>query len=68
MAAESEDTDVPVEFDVNVSNEGNLGIGDHSAALGFELSTVFIVPITLDVEVVFAQVGNDIVGSPTRHG
>ena len=62
MEAESEDSDVPVEFDLNVSNEANLGIGDHSAAFGFELSTVFIVPITVDVEVVFAQAGNDFVG------
>jgi hypothetical protein len=62
MEAESEDTDVPVEFEINVSNESNLGIGDHSAAFGFELSTMFIVPITFDAEVVFAQTGNDFVG------
>ena len=62
MEAESEDSDVPIELDVSVSNEGDLGIGDHSAAFGFELSTTFIVPITIDTEVVFAQVGNDLVG------
>jgi hypothetical protein len=62
MSAESEDSEIPVEFDVNVSNEGNLGIGDHSAALSFEVSTVFMVPITLRADVVFAQVGNDIAG------
>jgi hypothetical protein len=62
LEAESEDSDVPVELDLNVSNEGDLGIGDHSAAFGFELSTVFIVPITVDAEIVFAQVGNDFVG------
>jgi hypothetical protein len=62
MEADTEDSDVPVEFDVNVSTESDLGIGDHSAVFGFELSTVFIVPITIDAEVVFAQVGNDFVG------
>jgi hypothetical protein len=62
MAAESEDSEIAVEFDINVSNEGDLGIGEHSAALGFEVSTVFMVPITLRADVVFAQVGNDIVG------
>jgi hypothetical protein len=62
MAAESEDSEIPVEFDVSVSNEGDLGIGEHSAALSFEVSTVFMVPITVRVDVVFAQVGNDIAG------
>jgi hypothetical protein len=61
LAAESEDSDTPVEFDINVSNEADLGIGENSAALSFEVSTVFIVPITLRADVVFSQVGNDIV-------
>jgi hypothetical protein len=62
MAAESEDGEIPVEFDVNVSNEGDLGIGEHSAALSFEVSTVFMVPINVHADVIFAQVGNDIAG------
>jgi hypothetical protein len=62
MAAESDDSEIPVEFEINVSNEGDLGIGDHSAALSFDVSTVFMVPITLSADVVFAQVGNDLVG------
>ncbi len=62
MAAESEESEIPAEFDVKVSNEGDLGIGEHSAALSFEVSTVFMVPITLRADVVIAQVGNDIAG------
>jgi hypothetical protein len=62
MAAEAQDSDIPVEFDVNVASEGDLGIGEHSAALGYELSGEFFVPINLDVDVVLAQVGNDVVG------
>ena len=37
-------------------------IGEHSAALSFEVSTVFMVPIKLHADVIFAQVGNDIAG------
>jgi hypothetical protein len=59
MEAESEDSDIPFEFEFNVSTEGNLGIGDHSAALSYELSAVFIVPISFAAEAVFAQSGND---------
>ena len=62
MATESEDSDVPVEFDISVSNEADLGIGDRSVALGYELSAVFIVPIEFDAEVLLAQSGNDVVG------
>jgi hypothetical protein len=62
MAAESDDSEIPVEFEINVSNEADLGIGDPSAALSFDVSTVFMVPITLSADVVFAQVGNDLVG------
>ena len=52
----------PVEFDVNVSNEGNLGIGDHSAALSFEAVDGVHGADHPRADVVFAQVGNDIVG------
>jgi hypothetical protein len=62
MGAESEDSEIPVEFEINVSNEGNLGIGEHSAALSFDVSAVFVVPVNLRADVVFAQVGNDIAG------
>ena len=62
MATESDDSDVPVEFDISVSNEADLGIGDRSVALGYELSAVFIVPIEFDAEVLLAQSGNDVVG------
>jgi hypothetical protein len=62
MAADAEDSDVPLEFEIDVSNEADLGIGDHSAAISFNLSTVFMVPITVDADIVFAQVGNDLVG------
>ena len=68
MSAENEDSDVPVEFEVSVSNEANLGIGDRSVALGYELSAVFIVPIEFDAEVLLAQSGNDVVAcAPRRH-
>jgi hypothetical protein len=62
MAAESDDSEIPVEFEINVSNDADLGIGERSAALSFDVSTVFMVPITLSADVVFAQVGNDLVG------
>ena len=60
MSADEEDSDVPAEFEVSVSNEANLGIGDRSVALGYELSAVFIVPIEFDAEVLLAQSGNDL--------
>ena len=62
MAAESEDSEIPVEFDVNVSNEGDLGIGDHSAALSFEAVDDVHRADHDRADVVFAQVGNDLVG------
>jgi hypothetical protein len=53
------DVDIDIEFEVSVENEADLGIGDHSAALRYHVSTMFVVPITADIEIVFAQTGND---------
>jgi hypothetical protein len=62
LEAESADDDIPVEFEVAVSNEADLGIGDHSSSISFSFSAVFIVPITVAAELAFAQSGNDVVG------
>jgi hypothetical protein len=62
MALESDDSEVPVEFDITVTNEADLGIGDRSAALGYELTAVFIMPIEIELDVVFSQLGSDLVG------
>jgi hypothetical protein len=62
MALEPDDSEVPVEFEISVTNEGDLGIGDRSAALGYELTAVFIMPIEIELDVVFSQVGSDVVG------
>ena len=62
VEAESDDSDMTGGFDVHASNEPDLGIGDHSVALRYEVSTEFIVPITVEIEVVMAQIGRDVVG------
>ena len=59
MPTGTEDNDVPIEFDISVENEADPGIGDHSAALRYHVSTTFVVPLTADIEIVFAQTDND---------
>jgi hypothetical protein len=62
MEAESADADIPVEFEVDVTNQADLGIGDHSSSIRFSFSIVFMVPISVYAEIAVAQVGNDVVG------
>jgi hypothetical protein len=61
LLEDAEDSDIPAEFEFEVTNEGDLGIGEHSAAISYQLSMVFMVPITVNVDMVLAQVGNDMV-------
>ena len=62
MAGDIEDTDVPVDFDVEVTTASDLGIGDQSAR--FELSLAGeVMGFSLDTvsQLVMARVGSDLV-------
>ena len=61
MALEPDDSRFRRVLDISVTNEGDLGVGDRSAVLGYEPAAVFIMPIEIELDVVF-QVGSDVVG------
>ena len=62
MALEPDDSEVPVEFDISVTNEGDLGVGIGARHSATSLTAVFIMPIEIELDVVFSQVGSDVVG------
>jgi hypothetical protein len=54
--------EIPIEFDVRVDNEADLGIGDRSARMAFGVSTSFFgMPMVFDVEMFMATVDRDLV-------
>ena len=61
MSEEPESGDIPIDLEIEVTNEADLGIGDHSASLGMTMSMVFFVPIQFNFETAIAQVDNTVV-------
>lgn len=66
IASDTEGTDaleIPVEFEVEASTEGDLGIGEHSALMTFGFSMNFFgAPFTAAGSMAFASAGNHLVG------
>lgn len=62
MATDSSDAPIPMEFEMDVTTEGDLGVGEQSARLGFGISAnIFGIPLDLDASVLMARVGSDLV-------
>lgn len=66
MAPDPESTDsmdIPMEFEVDASTRGDLGVGEHSAEMTFGFSIDFLgIPFIADGRLMFASTGNHLVG------
>lgn len=62
MAADTGPDDVPMELEVEVANEADIGVGDRSARLQFAMSTSFMgIPFVFDFSMYMARVDHDLV-------